>query len=102
MLTLADDGQMRLWDANDGQLIYARRAHTSKADRITISPDGATALVIRDDGLARLFNVEDGELRSDLPKLRRSLHAVAWNPVRHDQYLVIGKRTAQIIELGTD
>jgi WD40 repeat protein len=40
IVTVANDGQVRLWEANTGALKSQMRAHSQEAFRVSFSPDG--------------------------------------------------------------
>ena len=63
--TACADGQCRLHDANSGQGIRSYNAHGDFLYSIAISPDGTTLLTGGQNGVLRIFNLDDGSQKSE-------------------------------------
>ena len=55
-------GQMRLYDANSGEIILEKDIPESGIYAVAITPDGHTIAAAGFDGIVRLYNVSDGKL----------------------------------------
>jgi len=58
----SEDKTIRLWDANDGSLVYELTGHTDFVNDLSFSPDGVILASGSSDGTVRFWNIEDGRL----------------------------------------
>lgn len=60
LLTGCDDGVVRAWDLDSGELHYENAAHSQSITDISFSPDGRKLLTASRDGTARLWDTDSG------------------------------------------
>jgi WD40 repeat protein len=57
-----EDGVVRLWDVQTGELLRAWKGHDSSVEHLTFSPGGGALASGGEDGAVRLWDVQTGEL----------------------------------------
>jgi serine/threonine protein kinase len=84
-----DDGSVRLWDAQSGQLMSRIPAHTGPIWNLAFSNDGATIATASDDGFVRLWDPRTS-MNLDEINLHTPVRAVAFSP--DGERLAVGTR----------
>ena len=80
MLTSSDDGLVRLWDVESGELLREYEGATDLVQPIAFSPDERTALGGTGDGEAILWDVATGEVIRRLTANQNDIRAIAFMP----------------------
>ena len=80
MVSVGEDGLVRLWDLRSGGLIRARRAHTGWIYATAISPDGQLVATAGDDGLVRIWRSHTGEAVTALAAHSRRIRTLVFAP----------------------
>jgi WD40 repeat protein/transcriptional regulator with XRE-family HTH domain len=80
MVSVGEDGLVRLWDLRCGELTRTRRAHTGWIYATAISPDGQLVATAGDDGLVRVWRAQTGEPVVALAGHSRRIRALAFAP----------------------
>ncbi|MEU6121851.1 NB-ARC domain-containing protein [Streptomyces sp. NPDC047123] len=75
-----EDGVIRLWDINTGQLLRAHQAHTGWVFATELSPDGLVLASAGDDGAIRLWRTDTGDPIGVLPGHNRRIRSLAFAP----------------------
>jgi WD40 repeat protein len=81
LATSSRDGHLRVWDAATGQLVCELGGHQVEEDLgVALAPDGRALASWGDwsDHTVRVWDLEEGALRFELPELR--VRAVAFSP----------------------
>ncbi len=61
VLTSSDDGTIKIWDVNDGQVLKTLKGHTAAVLHAAYSRDGARIVSSSRDGTARVWDASTGE-----------------------------------------
>ena len=61
LATAGNDGTIRLWDAQSGQLIQTLSGHSAPVGEVEFSPDGQHLASVSDDTTARIWDLTSGE-----------------------------------------
>jgi len=72
-------GKVKLWDAQTGTLKWAVNGHNDFATCVAFSPDGRTLASASFDKTIKLWDVESGELRKNLPQDSK-IYSIAFSP----------------------
>ncbi|HYT89225.1 MAG TPA: WD40 repeat domain-containing protein, partial [Gemmataceae bacterium] len=56
----AGEGQMRIWDAQEGKVVGTVGGHGARTDRVALLPGERMAVSVGQDGTARFWNLADG------------------------------------------
>jgi WD40 repeat protein len=75
-----DDGMVRLWDRESGQLLRILIGHDGAIRGLAWSPRGSRLASAGEDGTVRLWDTETGLLLRTLRGERGNTRAVAWSP----------------------
>lgn len=67
LVTGADDGTVRIWDAATGHCRHVLQGHQRWSWPVVISPSGAEVATGDADGVLRLWDMTSGSLRRELP-----------------------------------
>ncbi|EGJ34237.1 MULTISPECIES: caspase family protein [Moorena] len=79
ILSGSDDGKVRLWNTETGQLIHTLEGHTDDVTDIAFSPDGKQILSGSDDRTVRLWDTETGQLIHTLEGHTNDINAIAFS-----------------------
>ncbi|NEP22522.1 caspase family protein, partial [Moorena sp. SIO3I6] len=80
ILSGSDDGTVRLWDTETGQLIHTLEGHTDTVYEIAFSPDGQQILSGSSDNTVRLWDTETGQLIHTLEGHTSLVSDIAFSP----------------------
>jgi RNA polymerase sigma factor (sigma-70 family) len=73
-----DSGEMRMWDARTGEVLYTlEMGHSVRC--VAFAPDGKTLATAEHDGMARLRDAADGQVRFLLRGLQGQTDSVAFS-----------------------
>ena len=75
-----NEGQIRLWQAADGQPFLTCKGHSNGVLSVAFSPDGQTLASSSDDRTVRLWNVQHGECLNILSSHTNWVGSVAFSP----------------------
>ena len=64
--TGAEDGFLRLWNAESGELLHQIKAHAGTIDDVAFSKDGMVLVTVSSDKSAKVWNAKSGELIQEL------------------------------------
>jgi WD40 repeat protein len=67
LITGANDGTVRIWDAATGHCLHVLKGHDQWSWPVVISPSGAQLATGDASGVLRLWDIESGALRRELP-----------------------------------
>ncbi len=73
------DGTIKLWDLENGALLWLGQ-HTGSIHRLVFSPDGRTLASGGDDAAIRLWDVSTGKHLQTLSVQSSAVYALAWSP----------------------
>ena len=93
LVTSAEDGQVRVWDSVDGELLFAIPAHQKPARSIAISPDGSQLVSGGDDDLVHVWDLESRSLVRTLGSMTTGVETVAWSA--DGQWIAAGARYSE-------
>jgi WD40 repeat protein len=79
IISAADDGTLRFWDARTGAALASWTAHAGKIWRLVRSPDGHTLATASDDGTAKLWPDNDPAHAIELEGHRQPVCSVAFD-----------------------
>ncbi len=88
LITGCNDGIVRSWDCNSGELHYEITAHSQSITAISLSPDGRTMLTASLDGTARLWDTDSGIPDTTVIRHSSQILSTAWS--RNEDLLVTG------------
>ncbi len=88
LLTGCDDGVVRAWDLDSGELHYEIAAHSQSITDISFSPDGQKMLTASRDGTARLWDTDSGLPGTLVLRHSPQILSTAWS--QKDDLLVTG------------
>ena len=80
VVTAADDGTARVWDAQSGRPIRTLEGHTDRIWSAAYSPDGQYILTASDDGTARTWDARTGQTLRSLEGHTESVWSAAYSP----------------------
>src|SRR5262249_37608105 len=66
IVSISDDGRVRVWDAISGVLRSTLQGHSAAVNACAVSGDGQTIVSVSDDGTVRVWDAISGVLRSTL------------------------------------
>ncbi len=72
-------GELRVWDAEQGKLVFVHREGDSQVKQINWSPDGKQLAVSHDDKKVRILDLT-GKKTATLRHLYGVTHALVWSP----------------------
>jgi small GTP-binding protein len=75
----SDDGTIKLWDTETGQLRAMLDRHLARAKSVAWSPDGRTLAIGGNDGTIRLWDAGMGRFRPTLEGHHDPIFSVAWS-----------------------
>jgi WD40 repeat protein len=78
LISASDDGTVRVWDTQSGQLLRILYAHTHAVLSMAASPDEAMIATSGDDSQLKIWNVDTGGLQFDEP-IPYPITALAWS-----------------------
>jgi WD40 repeat protein len=94
VVSVGEDGVVRLRDLTSGRLVWSRQAHTGWIYATAVSPDGRTVATAGDDGQIRTWDARTGEPGGALTGHHRRVRSLAFTP--RDRLLVSGGEDGQI------
>ena len=74
------DNTVKLWNTEDGSLLYTLEGHSNWVNAVVYSPDGKTLASASRDNTVKLWNTEDGSLRSTLEGHSDAVITVVYSP----------------------
>ncbi|PIL35871.1 hypothetical protein GSI_01531 [Ganoderma sinense ZZ0214-1] len=81
VLTLSNDGMVKLWDTCTGVELFSLEGHKQKVNQARFSPCGKYVASASEDGTVRLWKTRDGSLVTTLSEHGDSqVHCVAFTP----------------------
>jgi WD40 repeat protein/serine/threonine protein kinase len=93
IVTCAEDGQVRIWDAKNGALLHSILAHQKPARGIALSPDGLRIVSGGDDDLVQVWDLATGTLIRTLGTMTTGVETVAWSP--SGEWIAAGSRYSE-------
>ena len=108
--TCAEDGQIRVWDATSGELLFAIAAHQKPARSLAISPDGSQLASGGDDDLVQVWDLESHSLVHTLGPMTTGVETVAWSAdgqwiaagARYSEFRVWKSNGEQVLQAAND
>lgn len=94
LITAAEDGKVRIWRAEDGELLHGFTAHLRAARALAISPDGELLATGGDDQLVHVWRVKDRSYQRLFGLMRTGIESLAWSP--DGQWLAAGARYSEV------
>ena len=88
LITGCDDGIVRSWDCNSGELHFEIAAHSQSLTDISFSPDGQIMLTSSLDGTARLWDTDSGLSGKTVIRHSSPILSTLWS--RKEDLLVTG------------
>lgn len=83
VLTGANDGTARLWDARSGNILTLFSRNAKPASSIASTPSGQFFAVVSNGGHGRLWNLEKGAVVGTFKAIGRGYRPDAINPGKH-------------------
>jgi WD40 repeat protein len=80
MVSVGEDGLLRVWDLRAGELARTRRGHTGWIYAAAVSPDGRLIATAGDDGLVRVWQAQTADPVTALVGHHRRVRALAFAP----------------------
>ncbi|MGD9359086.1 MAG: TIR domain-containing protein [Desulfobacterales bacterium] len=80
LVTAANDGSLRLWDADFGRLIAALEFHQKPITHVEFSPDGSRLLSVAFDGTVKLWDASSAHEINSLCRNTDVVHHAAFGP----------------------
>ena len=77
--TGAEDGILRLWEANSGRPVKEIKAHQGTINDLAFSPDGKLVVTVSGGNTAKAWDVQSGKLVGELGDHRRQITSVAFS-----------------------
>ncbi|MCA9144685.1 MAG: protein kinase [Planctomycetaceae bacterium] len=110
IVTCAEDGQVRIWDATNGTLLHSILAHQKPARGIAVSPDGSQIVSGGDDDLVHVWDLTTGSLVRTLGTMTTGVETVAWSPsgewiaagARYSEFRVWKANGVQVLQVNND
>ncbi len=93
IVTCAEDGQVRIWDAKNGALLHSIPAHQKPARSIALSPDGSQIVSGGDDVLVQVWDLTTGSAVRTLGTMTTGVETVAWSP--SGEWIAAGSRYSE-------
>ncbi len=98
-LSGSDDGTVKVWDLESGQLLRSLEGHIDGVNAVAVTPDGRYALSGSDDRTVKVWDLESGQLLRSLEGHTGAVNAVAVTP--DGRYALSGSwdRTVKVWDL---
>ncbi len=78
----SDDGTLRFWDLQNGQLLQILKGHTDKVRSVAITPDRQRAVSGSDDGTVKFWDLDNGQVLQTLQGHAGKVRSVDITPDR--------------------
>ncbi len=76
----SDDGKVRVWNTQSGQILRMLKARSALIPAVTVTPDGRSVIAGSEDGKVRVWNPQSGQLLHMLEGNLSAIYSVAVTP----------------------
>ncbi|MFN9915774.1 MAG: WD40 repeat domain-containing protein, partial [Pirellulaceae bacterium] len=97
LVTIADDLQVRAWNFENGQLRWQSPTGIRKLKGLCPHPDGREVAAGGNDGVLRIFSMEDGKLNVAAESSSSEIWSVVYSP--REQTWLVGTNAGMIESL---
>ena len=80
LATVGDDHILRIWNLDDGTVLYRLAAHTDWIKAVSFRPDGKAVATAGDDRRIRIWDITTAGQPAELPEQNQAIHALVYSP----------------------
>lgn len=80
LATVGDDHLLRIWNLDDGKVLYKLAAHTDWIKAVSFSPDGKAVATAGNDRRIRIWDITAAGQPAELPEQNQVIHVMAYSP----------------------
>jgi len=80
LATVGDDHLLRIWNLDDGTVLYRLSAHSDWIKAVSFRPDGKTVATAGDDCRIRIWDISAATQPMELPEQPQAIHALVYSP----------------------
>lgn len=80
LATAGDDHLLRIWNLDDGTVLYRLTAHSDWIKAVSFRPDGKAVATAGDDRRIRVWDITAATQPSELPEEPQAIHALVYSP----------------------
>jgi WD40 repeat protein len=80
LATVGDDHLLRIWNLEDGAVLYRLAQHSDWIKAVCFRPDGKALATAGDDRRIRIWNLTAAGQPLELPEQPQAIHALAYSP----------------------
>jgi WD40 repeat protein len=76
-VSASHDGDLAVWDMTNGELVHRLRGHESDIYSLAVFPDGIRCATVDRNGMARIWDLQEGKSLVEFRADERPVSAVA-------------------------
>ncbi len=80
LATVGDDHLLRIWNLDDGSVLYRLAAHRDWIKTVCFRPDGKALATAGDDRRIRIWEITALTMPRELPEQPQAIHALVYSP----------------------
>ena len=80
LATVGDDHILRIWNLDDGKIVYKLTSHTDWIKTVVFRPDGKAVATAGNDRRIRIWDLAAAGQPAELPEQAQAIRALAYSP----------------------